>query len=109
MAGSTKFNEPLFEELERLFSEYPEVRSGSMFGYPAFFRGRRMFLCVYGDGIGLKLPETRANELLNLPDFTPFRPYGKPKMREWVFFEPSVDAAGSHLELFHQSCDFVAK
>jgi hypothetical protein len=109
MAGSAKFSEPLFEELERLFSQYPELRCGAMFGYPAFFRGQKMFLCVYGDGIGLKLPETKVNELLTLPDFTPFRPYGKPKMREWVFFEPPVEAVEAHLELFHQSHEFVAR
>jgi len=27
-----------------------------MFGYPAFFVGRRMFVSMYGAGVGLKLP-----------------------------------------------------
>jgi len=33
----------------------------------------------------------------------PFRPHGKPMMREWMFFQPVEE----HLELFQEARDFV--
>ena len=42
-----------------------------------------MFACVYGDQVGLKLPAARVEELLR-SGYVPFRPIGKPPMREWV-------------------------
>lgn len=55
-----------------------------MFGYPAFFVGRRMFACVYGDGVGVKVPVELAAELLLRRDTRAFRPQGRSTMREWV-------------------------
>lgn len=55
-----------------------------MFGYPAFFVGRRMFACVYDDGVGIKVPARLAASLLERSDTEPFRPHGKPTIREWV-------------------------
>jgi hypothetical protein len=36
----------------------------------------------------------------------PFRPHGKPKMREWKFFQPVVEVE-EHLELFQEARNFV--
>jgi len=55
-----------------------------MFGYPAFFVGKRMFACAYGQGVGVKLPADRVRGLLKRADVLPFRPHGKAPMREWV-------------------------
>ncbi len=70
--------------LRDLLAVHPEVREGRMFGHPAWFVGRRMFACVYGDGVGLKLPEAEATALLRRADVVHFQPYGKAPMREWV-------------------------
>ena len=71
-------------ELSALLAVYPEVREGRMFGHPAWFVGRRMFACVYGEGVGLKLPEAEATALLKRAHVVRFQPYGKAAMREWV-------------------------
>ena len=71
-------------ELRALLAVYPEVREGRMFGLPAWFVGRRMFACVHGEGVGLKLPEAEATALLKRTNVVRFQPYGKAPMREWV-------------------------
>lgn len=70
--------------LRGLLAGYPQVREGRMFGYPAFFVGKRMFACVYGDGVGIKLPAAEVVQLLSCAWVIPFQPHGKHKMREWV-------------------------
>lgn len=70
--------------LAELLAAFPEVREGRMFGHPAWFVGRRMFACVYGDGVGLKLPAAEVATLLAAPEIVPFQPYGKARMREWL-------------------------
>ena len=67
-----------------LLTRHEDVREGRMFGYPAFFIGRRMFACVYGDGVGIKVPAELAVSLLERIGTEPFRPHGKSTMREWV-------------------------
>jgi hypothetical protein len=63
----------------------PHVRAGKMFGFPAYYAGKKLCICLYEGGVGLKLPEQSAAKLLETDSNTlPFRPLGKPKMREWV-------------------------
>ena len=62
----------------------PEIRVGAMFGCPAAFVGRRMALCVYGEGVGAKLPQVDAARLIASGQATAFRPFGRPAMKECV-------------------------
>lgn len=96
------------EVLRSIMSAYPQVREGRMFGYPAFFVDRRMFACVYGDGVGLKLPRDVTLSLLALPGIIPFQPHGKHKMREWIQInrEHPSDYLND-ITLFEQSINFV--
>lgn len=80
-------NEPKKAILDDFFSKYDDVRAGQMFGYPAYYVGRSMFACLYEGKIGLKLPETMANEAREKHENSYFQPYGKPKMREWIQFD----------------------
>lgn len=82
--GTVSYREDHVAALRQLLREVLGVREGNMFGHPAFFVGRRMFACVYGEGVGLKLPAHRASELIEASIAAPFQPYGKPRMREWV-------------------------
>lgn len=61
----------------------PGVEQGRMFGYPNYKVRGRMFACVYGPGVALKLPGSRVAELLAEKGNLPFAPRGR-KMREWV-------------------------
>jgi len=72
-----------------------DLRAGSMFGCPAAFVGGRLAFCVYGASVGVKLPQARAEALLRSGGAVPFRPYGKPAMREWVQFTPAPEAVAA--------------
>jgi hypothetical protein len=64
---------------------HPSVNPGKMFGLPAYFVGKKLCICLYQQGVGVKLPEQSAVRLLESdPNVIPFQPYGKPKMREWI-------------------------
>jgi len=71
--------------LDDLLLGYPHVRPGKMFGFPAYYAGKKLCICLYEQGVGVKLSEQSAAELLAVDRNTvPFQPMGKPKMREWV-------------------------
>ncbi len=71
--------------LDDLLLGHPLVRPGKMFGFPAYYAGKKLCICLYEEGVGIKLPEQSAARLLQTdPHAIPFQPMGKPKMREWV-------------------------
>lgn len=67
------------------------LREGSMFGCPAAFVGHHMAFCVYGSGIGVKIPAERASALVSSGKAIAFQPYGRAPMREWVELRISRD------------------
>lgn len=69
--------------LSEMMATFPGVVEGKMFGMPAFKTGGKVFACVYGDGVCVKLPADRVAALENTPGFAPFTPMGR-KMKEWV-------------------------
>jgi hypothetical protein len=71
--------------LDDLLLGLPHVRAGKMFGFPAYYVGKKLCICLYEQGVGIKLPEKSVTKLLETnKNVIPFRPLGKPKMREWV-------------------------
>jgi len=71
--------------LDDLLLGHPLVRPGKMFGFPAYYAGKKLCICLYEEGVGIKLPEQSAARLLQTdPRAIPFQPMGKPRMREWV-------------------------
>lgn len=104
-----QFNPAHKKVLDDLLLEYPLLRPGKMFGYPAYYAGRKLCICLYEQGVGLKLPETTASRLLQEdPNVIPFQPLGKPRMREWVQInlERSQDYR-DYLPIFEESIQFV--
>lgn len=85
----------------------PKVRSGSMFGCPAVFYGRKMAACVYGESIGLKVPAEVASDSLRTGRAISFRPYGKPAMREWIQIDGGADTMVSSLDLLAAAVAFA--
>ena len=80
-----KFNPSHKAVLDDLLLGHPLVRAGKMFGYPAYFAGAKLCICLYEQGVGVKLPEHSAAKLLHSDNnVVPFQPMGRPKMREWV-------------------------
>ena len=79
------FNRKHKEILDELLLGQPHIRPGKMFGFPAYYVGRRLAICLYEEGVGIKLPEQRVNHLLEVDENTlPFQPMGKSRMREWL-------------------------
>jgi hypothetical protein len=98
------------EALDALLLGLPGVRAGKMFGYPAYYVNDRLFACVYGSGVGVKVPANLAAELLQRPQIIPFQPLGKPAMKEWVQINHSWSADyRQDLEIFQAALEFVGR
>jgi hypothetical protein len=74
--------------LADMLEERPEVRPGQMFGFPAFYAAGKLLACVFGSGVGLRLPPEEASELRGHPSRA-FEPYGR-RMRAWTFLQPAA-------------------
>jgi hypothetical protein len=95
--------------LDELLLGHPFVRAGKMFGFPAYYAGKKLCICLYEGGVGIKLPEQTATKLLaEDPNAIPFQPMGKPKMREWVQINLSnSEDYRPYLPLFEESIRYV--
>ena len=82
--GKVQFNIENKKVLDSFLLKTPGVVSGKMFGYPAYYIKQKLFACVYEDGVGIKIPEDKANELVGKEGIIPFQPLGRAKMREWI-------------------------
>jgi len=79
------FNSEHKAVLDDLLLDHPHLRSGKMFGFPAYYAGKKLCICLYEQGVGVKLPEQSAAKLLEADrNVIPFQPMGKSKMREWI-------------------------
>jgi hypothetical protein len=75
----------------------------------AYFVSDRMFACISGRGVGLRLPAATATELqFSRDNVEPFQPGGVSSSREWIQInrEDAADYA-KDLELFQASHAFV--
>ena len=79
---------------------------GKLDGY---FVNDRMFACISGNALGLRVPATTARDLqFSRADIGAFQPTGLPVSREWIQIERENAADyEKDLELFQQSIDFV--
>ena len=106
---NSDYNKSHKEVLDLLLLDYPEVKSGKMFGYPAYYAHKKLFACVYQNGVGLKLPEKTVKVLIEKDGIEYFQPMGRKIMKEWVQLnrESSEDYLND-IELFEESISFVA-
>ena len=75
----------------------------------AYFVNDRMFACISGSGVGLRLPAATATELqFSRDNVSQFQPGGVASTREWIQID-RADAAEyeKDLALFQASIDFV--
>jgi len=86
MGPSPGYREELRVVLADMLDGRPDTRPGLMFGFPAFYAAGKLVACVYGTGLGLRLPPEEAAELRGRTSRT-FEPYGR-TMRAWTFLEP---------------------
>ena len=106
-----KFNKNHKAVLDALLLQKDNVKAGKMFGYPAYYAGRKLCICLYEQGVGVKVPETTALALLGRDKhIIPFQPMGKAKMKEWIQINLK-DSEGyrKYTDIFHQSIDYLLK
>jgi hypothetical protein len=78
-------------DLQPFLAEFIEhhrgLRVGRMFGLPAGYAGRRMFVCLIEDGFIVKLPQSLAKSEVRAGKASPFVRRGKPS-RFWIKYTP---------------------
>lgn len=82
--NTVTFNRKHKEVLDALLLPVPGVVAGTMFGYPAYYINKKMFSCVYGEGVGIKVPEKVAASLVGRKGIVRFQPMGRKPMKEWI-------------------------
>jgi hypothetical protein len=65
------------------------LRRGRMFGLPAGYAGRKMFVCLIEDGLIVKLPEQLAREEVRSGNAAPFARRGRPS-KAWIKYVPAT-------------------
>ena len=96
-------------QVDALLLKLPGVTARKINGLDAYFVSDRMFACISGKGVGLRLPVAVATELqFSRENVTSFVPGGMSSTREWIQIDR--EDAGEYekdLELFQASLDFV--
>jgi len=96
-------------QIDALLLKLPGVSTKKINGLDAYFVSDRMFACISGRGIGLRLPVAAATELqFSRDNVVPFQPGGMASSREWVQID-RAEAADyeKDLPLFQASLEFV--
>src|SRR5450755_3171303 len=96
-------------QLDALLLTLPGVSARTINGLDAYFAADKMFACISGNGVGLRLPAAAATELqFSRDNVVPFQPGGMASTREWIQID-RVDAADyeKDLPLFRASVEFV--
>jgi len=97
------------EQIDAVLLKLPGVSTRKLNGLDAYFVADRMFACISGQGVGLRLPATTATELrFSRNDVVSFQPAGLGSTREWIQID-RAEAADyeKDLELFRASLEFV--
>ena len=96
-------------QIDALLLKLPGVSARKINGLDAYFVSDRMFACISGDGIGLRLPVAAATELqFSRDNVVPFQPGGLASSREWIQIDcAEVSEYEKDLELFRASLEFV--
>ena len=97
------------EQIDALLLKLPGVSARKINGLDAYFVADKMFACISGNGIGLRLPVATATELqFSRENVVQFQPGGMASTREWIQID-RADAADyeKDLDLFQASLDFV--
>jgi hypothetical protein len=96
-------------QIDALLLKLPGVSARKINGLDAYFVADRMFACISGHGVGLRLPAATATELqFSRGDVVPFQPRGLGATKEWIQIDrPDAADYEKDLELFRASLEFV--
>ena len=96
-------------QIDALLLKLPGVTAGKINGLDAYFVSDRMFACISGHGVGLRLPAATAIEMqFSRDNVVPFQPGGMASSREWIQIDRAEAAEyEKDLQLFQVSLEFV--
>ena len=96
-------------QIDALLLKLPGVSARKINGLDAYFVSDKMFACISGRGVGLRLPAATAAELqFSRDNVVPFQPAGLASSREWIQIDRAEAAEyEKDLELFRASLEFV--
>jgi hypothetical protein len=96
-------------QIDAVLLNFPGVIAKKINDLDAYFVNDKMFACISGNGVGLRVPAPSATELqFSRSDVVPFQPGGMSSSREWIQID-RADAADykQDVELFRASVEFV--
>jgi hypothetical protein len=96
-------------QVDAVLKKLPGVVSKKIGGLDGYFVNDRMFACISGNGVGLKLPVAMARDLqFSRENVTSFQPGGVASTQEWIQID-RADASEyeKDLELFQAALDYV--
>jgi hypothetical protein len=96
-------------QIDAVLLNFPGVIAKKINDLDAYFVNDKMFACISGNGLGLRVPAPSATELqFSRSDVVPFQPGGMSSSREWIQID-RADAADyeKDVELFRASVEFV--
>jgi hypothetical protein len=96
-------------QIDVLLLSLPGVSARKINGLDAYFVSDKMFACINGNSVGIRLAAAVATELhFSRDNISPFQPGGIAGTREWIQID-RADAAdyAKDLELFQASLEFV--
>jgi hypothetical protein len=96
-------------QIDALLLKLPGVSARKINQLDAYFVNDKMFACLSGSGVGLRLSVAAATELqFSRDNIVPFQPGGKASTREWVQINRADPAEyEKDLPLFQASIEFV--
>jgi hypothetical protein len=96
-------------QIDALLLKLPGVSARKINGLDAYFVSDKMFACISGRGVGLRLPVATAAELqFSRDNVVPFQPAGLASSREWIQIDRAEAAEYENdLQLFQASLEFV--
>jgi len=96
-------------QIDALLLKLPGVSARKINGLDAYFVSDKMFACISGNGVGLRLPAATATELqFSRDNVVPFQPAGMASSREWIQIDRAEAAEYENdLQLFQASLEFV--
>jgi hypothetical protein len=96
-------------QIDAVLLKLPGVSARKINGLDAYFVSDRMFACISGRGVGLRLPAATAAELqFSRDNVVPFQPAGLASSREWIQIDRAEAAEyEKDLQLFQASLEFV--
>ena len=107
--ASDKSDKSRKAQIDAVLLKLPGVTAKKIGGLDGYFVNDRMFACISGKGIGLRLPAATARELqFSRDNVSSFQPGGMTSTKEWIQID-RADAAEyeKDLEIFQASFDFV--